>query len=812
LETLIHDIRHGVRTLVRNPGFTLLVALALALGIGANTVVFSVLNAVLFEPLPYPDPDKIVSMNMRFTGIGIPDDRNATSPPELIDVRRFSAAYSDISAFAPTSFNIRVAGLPERIVGATVSAGFFRVLGIDAQLGRTFAPEEEQAGRETVVVLGHALWQRRFGSDPEIIGRSLNLNGRSYTVVGIAPRGFEYPGQAEIWTPIVFTDAQLSPNSRGSHFLSVLARIRPELTYEQALADMDRVSQLIMENAPDYPYSQFNFKVLIRPLLEVSVGTIRAPLMILMGAVGLVLLIACANVANLLMVRASVREREIGIRAALGATRRRLIRQLMTESIILSSIGAVLGLVIASAVIAGLAGLGSDAFPRLADTALDSTTLLFTAVVTLATGVLFGIIPAVHVSQTNTQETLKEFGRGASASGAGQRTRRVLVVTEVALSLALLAGAGLLIKSFMKLQEVDPGFRPEGILTMRVALPQARYSTAEQVRTFYRDLMDRLRALPGVRSVGGINALPLSGLGGSGTTTMDTTAVPPDQVSAEADLRVVTPGYFETMQTPLLAGRMFDDRDNEGGQFVAIVDETLAAAYWPNESAIGKRLKQGGIDSQQPWRTIVGVVRHVRYISLELPSRIQVYVPHAQTPAISMGLAVSTTVAPQVLGNTIQREVMTLDPEQPIFAIQPMDNLLAGSVTRRRIIMTLLAAFSGIALVLAALGIYGVVSYWVTQRSHEIGIRMALGASRGAVLRMVVGQSLSMVVLGVGVGLAASIGVARLIESLLFNVAPRDLTTLGLVSASLLAVGLIAGFVPALRATRVNPIHTLRQE
>ncbi len=810
--TLLNDLRYGVRTLLRNPGFAGVVVLTLALGIGANTAVFSVINAVLLKPLPYPQADHIVSIAGRFTGIGIPDDRNALSPPEFMDLRRFASAFSDISVVQGASYGIRVGDVPERIRGVVVSANFFRLMGISPQLGRAFAPEEEQTGRDTVALLGHGLWQGKFGADRNVVGRAIEINGRTYTIIGVMPAGFDYPFQAEMWTPLAFTNAQLEPNFRGNHGLAGLARIKPDITYEQALSDMSRVTQQIIEGAPNYPYKRFNFQILIRPILEDLVGEIRPAMVLLMGAVALVLLIACANAANVLMVRASAREREIGIRTALGAGRGRLVRQLLTESTVLSVLGAAVGLLLAQAGISAIARISGQAFPRLVQARTDWVTLLFTTGVALATGVFFGIVPALQVSQTSTHESLKEGGRTSTAGHSQHRVRRLFVVGEVALSLALLIGAGLLIKSFMRLQDVDPGFKAGGILTMRISLPQSRYGQPELVRTFYRRLMERLSTVGGIESIGAVNALPLTGQGGSGTTTVDTAAVPPDNASPEADWRVVMPGYFQTMQTKLIAGRFFDEHDNETSAPVAIIDESMARTYWPGESAVGKKLKRGGRGSQAPWMTVVGVVGHIRYGSLERPSRVQLYWPHAQNPSASMSLVLRTRAAPGAMAETVQRTVITLDTDQPVYAVRQMEELMAGSMMRRRIIMLLLAMFAGAALLLAALGIYGVVSYWVTQRAHEIGIRMALGASRGDILRMVMGQSLSILIVGVAFGLAGALALSRVMAAQLFNVGSTDPWTYATLGFVLLGVGMFAGPMPALRGAMASPIRTLRQE
>jgi predicted permease len=814
MENLLSDIKHGCRLLIRNPGFTIVVILAIALGIGANTAVFSVVNAVLLKPLPYRNPDHIVSIAGRFTGIGIPDDRNLISPPELMDLRNFSNSFSDIAALQPASYNIRVTDTPERLSGAVVSANFFRVLGVSAKLGRTFADDEDRPGKDNVVVIADALWQRRFASDPNVIGKTIQVSGRNVQIIGVAPRAFDFPLPSEMWTPLVFSDAQLTPNARGNHGLQVYARIKSELTLPQALTDMQRVSQQIIENNSQYPYQNFNFAVLIRPLLEDYVGDIRPALIILMGSVGFVLLIGCCNVANLLMVRASARDREIGIRTALGASRGRLIRQLLTESLLLSTMGAAGGIVLARFGVSTVAGIGNVAFPRLAAASVDLSTLVFTVLVAFLTALIFGVVPALQVSQANSHESLKEGGRGSSTGSGHQNLRKLLVVGEVALSLALLAGAGLLVKSFMKLQEVDPGFKSDGVLTLRVVLPPARYSQPEQIRAFFRDLLARVRGVPGVEIAGATNALPLSGQGGSGTTTMDTTAVPPDKASAEADWRFIPPGYFETVGTRLIRGRYFDDRDNESGALVAIIDESMARTYWPAEDPIGKRIKRGGqaAQSTNPWMTIIGVVQHVRLGSLERPSRVQLYMPHSQVSPAGMSLAIKTAGNMDAIATTVQKATMSIDPEQPIYAVRPFEDLLADSVARRRVIMVLLAVFAGVALTLAALGIYGVISYWVSQRSQEIGIRLALGATRTHVLSMVIGQSLAVVVAGVALGLLGSLAATRLMSTLLFDVKAGDPATFVMVCAALLAIGIAASLVPALRATSVDPVRTLKSE
>jgi predicted permease len=812
MESFLQDCRYALRMLARSPGFTLIAVLALALGIGANSAIFSMVNAVILKPLPYEKPEQLVQLWMRFTNIGIPNDQNWVSAPEFVDLRQ-NQSLSHLAAISSDSFNINISGTPERIDSAVVSTSFFPLLGVQAQLGRVFLPEEGQPGRQHVVLLGDGLWRRRFGADTAISGRKLVMNGQSYLIVGVLPRDFHLPLEAEVWTPLVFSSDDLSPNSRGNHGYQVIARIKPGLSLEQARADMDVVSQRIIEQHPDYPYRQFNFRVLTIPLLEQQIGDIKTALWVLMSAVGLVLLIACANVANLLLVRASSREREIAVRQALGVSRWRLIRQLLTESTILGLMAGVIGLFLGYWALRLLTTLAATSFPRVVEAHMDLRVLAFTLLVSLATGILFGLAPAFS-SRHVTHDALKEGGRGGTAGAGSQRLRSTLVVAEVALSLTLLVGAGLLIRSFLRLQEVDTGFRPDGVLTMRISLPEEKYAKVEQTRPFYRELLDRIRRLPGVDAVGGATGLPLGGTGWSGTTTVDSQAVQPRDTTPEADQRPVFPGYFEAMGIPLVRGRYFEQRDNEKSAPVAIIDETMAKTYWPKEDAIGKRIKQGGRQSTQPWRTIVGVVRHIRYRTLESPSRVEFYWPYDQTSFAlgSMSLAIHTSSDPRSLAGVVQRQVQALDPDQPVYRIRTMGELMSESMARRRLSMFLLAIFAGVALALAAVGIYGIMSYSVAQRAHEVGIRMALGARSFDVVRMVIGQSLGLTLAGIFVGLLGSLALTNFLSSLLFDVKATDATTFLLVAVILAVVALVASFVPAYRATAVDPVNALRQE
>jgi putative ABC transport system permease protein len=812
MESILQDIRYALRILRRSHGFTIVAVLALALGIGATTAIFSVVDAVILKPLPYRDPGQLVQLWMRFTNIGIPNDQNWVSAPEFMDLQQ-NNSFSQIAAIDDQSYNINISGAPERIEAAVVSASFFPLLGVQAQLGRVFLPEEGRAGHQQVVLLSDGLWRRRFGADRGVLGRKLVMNGQSREIVGVLPPGFQMPRDAEVWTPLVFAAADLAPDNRGSHGLRAIARIKPGLTFAQARADMAAVSSRIIEQNPTYPYKDYNFAVILVPLLEQQIGDIKMALWVMMGAVSLVLLIACGNVANLLLARASARQREIAVRQALGVGRWRLTRQLLTESVLLALAGGAAGLALAFGALRLLVAATATSFPRVAETHLDPGVLMFTLLVSLATGILFGLAPAFQAARHDTHDTLKEGGRGI-VGGASQGLRSALVVGELALSLALLAGSGLLIRSFLRLQQVDAGFRADGVLTMRVSLPEQKYAKPEQTRAFYRELLDRVRQLPGVDAAGAANGLPLGGTGWSGTTTIDTQAVPEKDRSPETDQRPVTAGYFEAMGIPLVRGRYFDRRDIETAAPVAIVDETLARTYWPGEDAIGKRITQGDRESSAPWRVVVGVVRHVRYRTLESPSRVEFYWPYPQTDFAlgSMSLAIHTGADPRMLANAVQKQVSALDPDQPVYRIRTMQELMAESVARRRLSMFLLAIFAGVALLLAAVGIYGVMSYTVAQRAHEMGIRMALGARGKNILWLVLGQSLWLTGAGLLIGLAGSLLLTRLLATLLFDVKASDPFTYLFVALFLAAVAQVASFLPAWRATTIDPVTALRQE
>ncbi len=812
METIVQDLRYGVRMLARSPLFTIVALLTIAIAIGANTAIFSVVNTVLLRPLPYEDPGRLVKVWTRFTGIGLPDDRNWVSAPEFADLRTKNRSLSHVAAISGRSFNVTFGQTPERVEGAAVSVALFPMLGVKPVTGRVFTAEEEQPGRDNVVLLGHGLWMRRFGGDRNIAGRQLTVSGRSMTVAGVLPAGFQYPDEAEMWMPLAFTEQALSPNSRGSHGLEVLARLRSGFSFEQSAADLGSVAKAVIDENPNYPYAKFGFRWISIPLQEESVADVKKALWVLMGAVACVLLIACANVANLLLARATAREREVAIRTALGAGRARIVRQLLTESLLLALAGGLAGLLFARWGVRALATMAATTLPRVGGIGIDSPVLIFTMTMTLGAGLLFGLMPALRAARGVTQESLKEGGRGASGGVGGQRVRRVLVAGELALSLVLLAGAGLLLKSFVRLLQVDSGFRAENVLTMRIVLPGAKYPNQPMWAAFYQSLLERVRALPGVESAGLASALPLTTIGGSGTIAVETQAVPDDKRFPEADQRPVTPGYFETLGFKLLRGRFLDDRDTAASQPVVVIDDTLAAAFWPDADPIGKRLKRGGPRSTQPWLTVVGVVKHVRHYTLETPARTQIYWPYTQFAYPSAGLAIRTPRAPAQLAESVRRAVLAIDPDQPVFAVRTMEDVVAESVARRRLVMSLLGMFAAAALVLASVGIYGVMSYFVEQRTHDLGIRIALGASRPDVLRHVLGQGFAITVAGLAAGLLGSVAVMRLLRTMLFQVQASDPPTFLVVAMTLTVVAMAATLAPARRAMRVDPIVALRHE
>jgi putative ABC transport system permease protein len=806
---LWHDLRYGVRTLRKNPGFTLIAVLTLALGIGANTAIFSVVNAILLRPLPFKDPDRLVILGHAYPKL---DLIAPVSPRGFVDYRDRGDVFESAAVSSGASFNLTGQGEPERIQGRRVSADFLSTLGVEPVLGRAFLPEEDQPGKEHVAILSHGLWQRSFGADQNVIGRMITLDGESYSVIGVMPASFRLYGGDELWTPLALTAEQLSPARRGSEFLIMIARLKPGITVEQAQTAMNSVANQIIKDEPGTYPTDGSWGVSVKLLYEDYVRDIRPALLVLLGAVGFVLLIACANVANLLLARASARRKEIAIRTALGAGRWRLIRQLLTESVLLSLAGGGLGLLIAIWGVDLLIKLNQDNIPRAQEIGVDGRMLVFTFGLSLLTGILFGLVPAIQASKTELTETLKEGGR-TSAGSHQARFRNLLVVTEIALALVLLIGASLMVRSFARLLQVNPGFQTQNILTMQVTLPYLKYKDPPMSRNFYQQTLEKVKALPGVQSVGAVSHLPLSGGVASGFFAIEGREVPPGEQGYHSDRRSISSEYLQTMSIPLLKGRYFNEADRDETQKVVIIDETLARKYWPGEDPTGKHISYNRDDkNERIWREIVGVVGSIKHRALDADYRGTVYSPHSQWPLGNMFLVVHTTSEPQSMASMVRSAIQSVDKDQPVYRVRTMEDVFAESVAQKRFSMFLLGLFAAVALVLAAVGLYGVMSYGVSQRTHEIGIRMALGARGPDVLKMVLGQGMVLALIGTGLGLAGAFVLTRVMSSLLFGISSTDPLTFISVPLILAAVALLACYIPARRATKVDPMVALRYE
>ena len=813
METLLQDLRYGARMLLKQPGFTVVAVIALALGIGANTAIFSVVNAILLRPLNYKDSDRLVQINHNYPKL---DLKASVSGAGYTHYRDNCEAFEIVGAASPWAVNLTETGDPERLQGMAVSHTFLPMLGIQPAQGRVFTAEEDQPGLNRVVVLSDGLWQRRFGGDPNLVGNTIKLNGESYTVIGVMPQSFqfgrEFAQQIDLFSPIALTPQQLDPRRWRNEFLFVVAKLKPGVTLDQAQAEMDTIAANVRQqyfgggDASD-PSS---WGLLLRSLRETIVGEIRPALLVLLAAVAFVLLIACANVANLLLARAALRHKEIAIRSALGAGRGRVIRQLLTESILLATVGGAIGLALAHFGIRALLSLNEDKIPRAAEIGIDARVLFFTAGVALLTGVLFGLFPSLQTSKSDLHAVLKEGGRSGSAR---RSVRGLFVVAEVALALVLLVGAGLLLKSFQKLQEVNPGFKAEDLLTMQVSPPATKYREPQQIDAFFQQALDKIKALPGVRSAGISTSVPMSGFNSAGSFAIEGRTTAPGEMAPWGNRWFAGASYFQTLEVPLIKGRYFDDRDRSDAPQVAIIDETMERKFWPDENPIGRRISfQGDPQGNPIWREVVGVVGHVKHKGLEGESPVQYYVPFRQMPVNSVFLVVRTAMEPTSLAGAVRGAVQQVDPELPVFRVTTMERMVADSMTQRRFAMTLLGVFAFVALVLASVGLYGVMSYSVTHRTNEIGIRMALGAKVTDVLAMVVRQGMTLSLAGVGVGLAGAFALTRVMQTLLFGVSATDPLTYAAVALVLAGVSLLACYIPARRATKVDPMEALRYE
>jgi putative ABC transport system permease protein len=812
MEILITDIRYGLRSLVTRPAFTAIAIVTLGLGIGVNSAIFSVVNAIVLRPLPYRNSEQLVVIwgNLHKTGL----EEIELSAPEFNDFKAQSHSFAQIAAYTVQGFNLTGVTAPERLRGALVSASLFTTLGVEVLRGRTFLPEEDQFGNDQVVLLSYALWQRRFGADPSILNQTISLDGLAVTVVGIMPADFHFPEkEIDVWKPLAFPPELLTENNRGSHFLDVIARLRPNVSLTQAQADLDAVSaRLSEEHRTTYP---LGFNTTVRSLHEDLVGNLRRSLFVLLGAVGLVLAVACANVAHLQLANAASRYREVAIRSALGANRSRVIRQFLTESLLLSVFGGAAGLALAFWSIQILMALIPKDTPRLEEIRLDYRVMLFTLGISLLSGVLFGVAPAWQAAKTDLNEALKEGTRGGTEGLRRLKLRSLLVVSEFAFALVLLIGAGLMLKSFLRLQEVNPGFEPAHLLTMRVALPDAKYPQFQQSRAFFEQLFERLRAHPEVKSVGAINLLPFSGSGADRSFTIEGQPVAAGEPHPDEQVRFVSSGYFSAMGIPLLKGRDFTDRDLPDTPPVVIVNQALARKYWPNEEAIGKRIS---FSTKSPkWYEIAGIVGNVKHRGLDVEDKPEFFISFLQPLFANanvppMYLVTRSAREPSSVAAIVRNEVAAIDSDQPVSNMLTMEQRISDSVAPRRFNLFLLGLFAVLALLLASIGIYGIMSFAVTQRTHEIGIRMALGARRRDVLKLVMRNGLKLALTGIALGVVTAFAVTRLLATLLFGVSPTDLATF-LVDALLLAgVGLLACYIPARRATKVDALVALRYE
>ncbi len=820
MNMLAQDIRIALRAFARNPSFTLAAVLSLAIGIGANTSIFSVANALLLRPLPYKDASRLVILWNRSPGLDILQDWFSTA--QYLDVKNGHHGFDEVAIASGGNDNLTGEGEPERVGTIRTSSNLFSMLGAQAAWGRLFLPDEDVTGRPATAVLSYGMWARRYGSDPRMLGKSITINGKTYEVVGVLPKSFSLPHEVLPTLygpeqPDVFLPFPLGPKAaevRTHEDYNILGKLKRGVSVAQAQAEMDTITARLRRDYPESypPNGGLTFGIV--PLLEQVVGDVRRALLVLLSAVGFVLLIACANVANLLLSRAVARQQEIAVRAALGASRWRIIRQLLTESLLLGLCGGALGVILCLWSMNWIHALGTKSIPRLADIGIDGRVLLFTLLLSILSGILFGLAPALRVSRIDLNTTLKDASRGSVGTsavwGRGNNLRRLLVISELALSVVLLIGAGLLIRSFARLQDVAPGFNPNNVLTLELALNGHRYGDKQIIRNTYRQLWSAFEEIPGVAAAGGTTALPLSQAFAWTPITVEGRTPLLGEKFLNADARVVGGKYFQAMEIPLRSGRFFNEEDMDGKTPVVLVDEFMAGQLWPGQDAIGKRIHM--VESQEPWLTVVGVVGRVKHESLDSDPRIAFYLAQTQYPVRAMTLVLRSQGDPSALSPAIKKELRGIDPDLPMYSVRTMNERVMESLARRKFSMFLLGLFAGFALALATIGIYGVMAYLVNQGTREIGIRMALGATQRQILKLVVFQGMTLTISGVVVGLAAAFVFTRLMRSLLFGINAADPLTFCSISLLLTIVALLAIYIPAKRAARVDPMLCLRAE
>jgi putative ABC transport system permease protein len=806
MDSLRSDIQYALRSLTKRPGFTLIAVITLALGIGANTAIFSAINALLLKPLPFPELDRVVAVWDKVPSRGV--TRNEVSVANYIDWQSQSQSFDQFALHRWWSANLTGIDPPERIQGFLVTANFFDALGMKPIMGRNFSAEENQPGKDAVAIITHSLWQRRFGADPNIIGKPITVNSIVRTVIGVMPERFNYPKGSEVYAPLAMTPELV--RNRDSHSYYIVGRLKLGVSIESAQAELDGISARLEQQ---YPESNKGWSAAVYPIVADTVRGYDTALWVMMGAVGFVLLIACANVANLMLARASGRQKEIALRAALGASRWRIVRQLLTESVIVALAGGVIGILVGfwgiDALRVSNPGEAARFAPGWDQLGINVPVLIFTFGLAIFSGIVFGLFPALQVSKPNLNDSLKEGAR--QSSGSSHRMRSSLVVFEVALSLVLLVGAGLLARSFLSLLRTDPGFDPENVLTMNLVLPAAKYRDRPLRAAFYQDLVQRVKSTPGVQSAAVVNYIPLGGANSSDSYLVEGEPEPAPGDEHLGRYRVSTPDYFRTMGISVVRGRGFTEQDKVDGTPVVVVNETLARKHWPDQEAIGKRIRLYGPVDENPWMQIVGVVKDVKH-ELTLTVTPEYYLPHAQDPWNAMVLVARTTVDPGSLASSLRQQVWSIDKDQPVFNVKTMHEVRSVSVAMYSFSSVMLAIFAGVALLLATVGIYGVMAFAVTQRTQEIGIRMALGASAVDVLKLVVRHGMKLALLGIVIGLAGSWALTRFMKGLLVGVEATDVLTFSVVPLCLLVAAFIACYLPARRATKVDPLVALRYE